>query len=194
MPLDNSDFSVQVVQSAHDLLAALNLRREVFSVEQGYSMDLEIDDTDFAAQTIHLIGKIKDEVVAVGRITPPELQIAADLIGLKLPVHVEEGKYLRPGSMLEVSQCVCSVHLGRLAVPKYLRGRGIGALLVRQSCQKLGQMLRLQSPVLVELSAQEYAIEFYERQGFSLVPGRSGYMDGHIRHWDMLRIMDFSRK
>ena len=77
------------------------------------------------------------------------------------------------------------VHLGRLAVRRTARGRGIGALLVSALCRlALEHAAGWPPSVVVALSAQESAIGFYERLGFAVVSDRR-YLDAGIWHRDM---------
>ncbi|MEE6287639.1 GNAT family N-acetyltransferase [Georgenia sp. MJ173] len=82
------------------------------------------------------------------------------------------------------------VHLGRLAVRRAARGRGIGAMLVTElSAIALAAHAAGQPPaVRVALSAQETAIGFYERLGFAVVDEQR-YLDAGIWHRAMARTL-----
>jgi predicted GNAT family N-acyltransferase len=69
--------------------------------------------------------------------------------------------------------------IGRMAVLKSYRGRGLGAALLREAvaiCKKQGSKS-------VHLSAQTHAIEFYRKAGFKQISDE--YCDVDIPHVDM---------
>lgn len=69
--------------------------------------------------------------------------------------------------------------IGRMAVLKSYRGRGLGAALLREAvaiCKKQGSKS-------VYLSAQTHAIEFYRKAGFKQISDE--YCDVDIPHVDM---------
>lgn len=70
--------------------------------------------------------------------------------------------------------------LGRIAVKKSQRGTGLGEKIVLE----LLRYAREQGFKTVLVSAQTYAVGFYEKCGFNSV-GTPEYMDGHISHIDM---------
>ena len=74
-------------------------------------------------------------------------------------------------------------HIGRMAVLKDWRGRGIGALML----QRLIERARERGDREVALSAQVHAVPFYRAQGF--VPEGGEYMEAGIRHQAMRRIL-----
>ncbi|MDX5317791.1 MAG: GNAT family N-acetyltransferase, partial [Actinomycetes bacterium] len=82
------------------------------------------------------------------------------------------------------------VHVGRVAVRATARGRGVGAALMSHlegvAIARHGVRRGDDLVVLVALSAQEHAIGFYTRLGYSLVPGER-YLDAGIWHRDMER-------
>ena len=72
-------------------------------------------------------------------------------------------------------------HIGRVAVLKSYRGRGIGLMLM----QVIIQQAQLENRSELELSAQSYASSFYEKLGFYVIG--SEYLDCGIAHVDMYR-------
>ena len=70
-------------------------------------------------------------------------------------------------------------HVGRMAVLKDWRGRGVGA----QMLAVLIRMARMLGHREVVLSAQTHAVPFYRKHGF--VEEGSEYMDAGIPHRDM---------
>lgn len=71
--------------------------------------------------------------------------------------------------------------IGRICVLSAHRGTGLGAALVREGIARLTADPRVRG---IALSAQEYAIPFYERLGF--VPRGHSYDDAGIPHRDMV--------
>jgi len=69
--------------------------------------------------------------------------------------------------------------IGRVAVLQQYRGEGIGKLLMQQ----IIQVAKQQNRAFLQLSAQVYAIRFYENLGFQ-VQGEE-YLDCEIPHIDM---------
>lgn len=67
-------------------------------------------------------------------------------------------------------------HIGRMAVLKTWRGRGVGSLILSE----LIAAARERNHPVVELSAQTHAIEFYRRHGFEVTSEE--YLDAGIPH------------
>ena len=74
-------------------------------------------------------------------------------------------------------------HIGRMAVLKEWRGRGVGGLML----QRLIARAKERGDREVALSAQVHAVPFYRRQGF--VPEGGEYMEAGIRHQAMKRAL-----
>jgi len=74
-------------------------------------------------------------------------------------------------------------HIGRMAVLKDWRGRGIGALML----EKLMERAKERGDREVALSAQVQAVAFYRAHGF--VPGGDEYLEAGIRHQAMRRTL-----
>ena len=72
-------------------------------------------------------------------------------------------------------------HIGRMAVLKDWRGRGIGALLLKS----LVERAKARGDAEVALSAQVHAVPFYRAHGF--VPQGDEYLEAGIRHQAMKR-------
>jgi predicted GNAT family N-acyltransferase len=72
-------------------------------------------------------------------------------------------------------------HIGRMAVLKEWRGRGIGALLLKSLMQRAKE----RGDREIALSAQMQAVPFYLNHGF--VPEGDEYMEAGIRHQAMRR-------
>ncbi len=67
-------------------------------------------------------------------------------------------------------------HIGRLAVKKAFRGRGIGAGI----CRRIMEDCCARGSRLIWLNAQLYAVGFYEKLGFRAVGGI--FLDAGIEH------------
>ena len=70
-------------------------------------------------------------------------------------------------------------HIGRMAVLKAYRNRNIGKNMLKY----LISLAQEKSITNIELSAQEHAVEFYKKYGFSIYG--DVYMDAGIPHFDM---------
>lgn len=70
-------------------------------------------------------------------------------------------------------------HIGRMAVLKHYRNRNIGQNMLKY----LLQIAQKSSINGVELSAQEHAVEFYKKYGFSVTS--KVYLEAGIPHYDM---------
>lgn len=70
-------------------------------------------------------------------------------------------------------------HIGRMAVLMNFRNRGIGKNMLNFMVDLAHKKLMTN----IQLSAQEHAIEFYEKNGFSI--SSDVYMDAGIPHYEM---------
>ena len=70
-------------------------------------------------------------------------------------------------------------HIGRMAVLKAYRNRNIGQNMLKY----ILDIAKKQSLKTIELSAQEHAVEFYQKYGFKVISGI--YLDAGIPHYDM---------
>ena len=87
----------------------------------------------------------------------------------------DEGKPVATGRLLPDG------HIGRMAVLKDWRNRGLGGLML----QRLIEKARQRGDKRIVLSAQVHAVPFYRAHGF--VPQGSEYMEAGIRHQQMVR-------
>ena len=69
--------------------------------------------------------------------------------------------------------------IGRMAVLKVCRGKGIGMELLKKSLE----IIKNKGAASAYLSAQTHAIGFYQQAGFTVISGE--YCDVHIPHVDM---------
>jgi predicted GNAT family N-acyltransferase len=117
---------------------ALQLRHEVFVLEQGVPAELEYDAAD--ATALHLVAVDDALVVGTGRMV------------------------VEPAGYSGIAPALGPVgHLGRLAVRASARGQGIGVLLVRA----LEATARAEGLAVVALGAQLQALGFYQRLGYA---------------------------
>jgi predicted GNAT family N-acyltransferase len=85
------------------------------------------------------------------------------------------------GCAIATARLLPDCHLGRMAVLKSCRGRGLGSALLREMLAIAGQ----RGCTCIVLNAQTYAIGFYERYGFQRVGDE--FMDAGIPHQCMER-------
>ena len=71
-------------------------------------------------------------------------------------------------------------HIGRMAVLKDYRNRNIGQNMLKY----ILKLAKNKSMQRVQLSAQEHAVEFYKKYGFSVTS--DVYLDAVIPHYDMV--------
>lgn len=88
-------------------------------------------------------------------------------------VAFEDGKAVATGRLLPDG------HIGRMAVLKEWRNRGIGGAILKELIDRA----RHSDHSFVELSAQVHAVSFYRAHGF--VPEGAEYMEAGIRHQAM---------
>ena len=102
---------------------------------------------------------LRIEVFVVEQGVPVELEWdEADEVSTHAVAYDEEGQPIATGRLLPDG------HIGRMAVRKSARGRGIGAQVLRAL---LDEAKRLGYRDLV-LHAQTHAVDFYARHGFAL--------------------------
>jgi len=130
---------------------ASQVRHEVFVDEQGVPRELELDARD--ALCVHALAfDGNGAVVGTGRLLPA----------------VEEAGRL-------------TGHIGRMAVRRSQRGRGIGGAIL----ERLINAARDRGDQRIVLSAQTHALEFYRAHGFT--PVGENYIEAGIEHRDMRR-------
>lgn len=89
--------------------------------------------------------------------------------------------YAADGSAVGTGRLLPDGHIGRMAVLKEWRGKGVGALLL----QALMEHARQRRHVRVRLNAQAYAAGFYRRYGFEV--SGAEFMEAGIPHVPMQR-------
>ena len=76
------------------------------------------------------------------------------------------------------------IHIGRVAIDREYRGRGIGHELII-GCENIAQQI-LKRKIIIELSAQIQAENFYKSLGYNRVNDIM-YLDAGIEHVDMMK-------
>jgi ElaA protein len=158
------DYKTKIVSTSEELQNILELRVEVFVLEQSVSAIEEIDALDTmkaikSGRVIHVVASKGQLAVGTARL-------------------VLEGS--QPGSE-KISELP---HIGRVAVKKTTRRKGIGEVLM----VRLHQLARTMGFRGVTLSAQMQAAPFYTQLGYSA--RGPVYDDVGIPHQDMDLIFD----
>lgn len=180
------------VTSPEELEWAWAVRYDVFVDEQGVDADAEVDALDTDPRTFHVVvlaeplevmessiapgvvpsvatGPLPGTVLGTGRLLAPHTDFA----------HGEGSPYgaMNPGNP----------HIGRVAVARSARGRGVGTVIMRELEAAALARHGAGGEVRVELSAQDHALGFYERLGYE--PWGEGYLDEGIWHHDAFKIV-----
>ena len=79
------------------------------------------------------------------------------------------------------------IHIGRVAIDKEYRGKGIGRKLI-VGCETTAKNI-LKREIIIELSAQIQAEKFYESLGYNRV-NDTIYLDAGIEHVDMRKVIN----
>mmetsp|Transcript_318 Transcript_318/g.335 ORF Transcript_318/g.335 Transcript_318/m.335 type:complete len:229 (+) Transcript_318:3-689(+) len=142
-------------------LHCVEIRRKVFIEEQQVPQDREVDGKDDEA--IHIIAYSEDED---GNSVP------CGTARLLVDIDAEGSKIAK---------------IGRVAVLKDYRSKGIGRQIMQYSIQHLKSVVKCQK---AKLGAQTYAIPFYESLGFTIIEDVQEYIDGGtIPHRDMEQVL-----
>lgn len=150
--------TIRIAEKQEDFFRLIRLREEVFVIEQGVPLEIELDDADDRA--IHFVAISGREVVGTARL-------------------VVKGKSGRGKSG----------KLGRMAVRKDWRGKGIGTALIG-FIRKVSEKRKL---IRLYLHAQESALSFYRHLGFN--PESDRFYEAGIPHRKMVLVLnDGTRK
>lgn len=98
-------------------------------------------------------------------------------------VHIgffDNNKLIGVARLIDLDKDV--IHIGRVAIDKDYRGRGIGRELII-GCENIAQQI-LKRKIIIELSAQIQAENFYKSLGYNRVNDKI-YLDAGIEHVDM---------
>ena len=157
------------VTTPEQLEVALAIRFEVFVDEQGVDPAAERDALDPDPRTFHSL-VVDDEGIplATGRMLAPHTDI----------FHGE-------GSFGAMDPAL--PHIGRVAVRKVARKTGAGTVLMLELEAEALARHGADGSVRVELSAQDHAMPFYEKLGYT--PYGAAYLDEGISHHDAFKVI-----
>lgn len=161
------------IDTLADLDRAFAVRFEVFVDEQGVAADAERDHLDTDPRTLHVL--VEDDAgvaLATGRLLAPH-------------TDVFHGSGSFHGQDAHGAMDPSNPHIGRVAVLARARGTGAGRVVMEFLEAAALERFGAGGTVRVELSAQDQAMPFYERLGYS-VHGE-GYLDEGIWHHDAYR-------
>lgn len=128
--------TIRIAEKQEDFFRLIRLREEVFVIEQGIPLEIELDDADDRA--IHFVAISGREVIGTARL------VVKGRSGQGKSGQRKSGK------------------IGRMAVRKDWRGKGVGTALI-DFIKKSSKRKRL---IALYLHAQESALSFYEALGF----------------------------
>ena len=100
-------------------------------------------------------------------------------------VHIgffDNNKLIGVARLIDLNKDV--IHIGRVAIDKEYRGRGIGRELII-GCENIAQQI-LKRKIIIDLSAQIQAENFYKSLGYNRVNDII-YLDAGIEHVDMMK-------
>ena len=103
-------------------------------------------------------------------------------------VHIgffDNNKLIGVARLIDLDKDV--IHIGRVVIDKEYRGQGIGRELII-GCENIAQQI-LKRKIIIELSAQIQAENFYKSLGYNRVNDRI-YLDARIEHVDMKKVID----
>lgn len=141
--------TIRIAEKQEDFFRLIRLREEVFVIEQGVPLEIELDDADNRA--IHFVAISGREVIGTARL-------------------VVKGKSGRGKSG----------KIGRMAVRKDWRGRGIGSALI----DFIKDVARRRGITPLYLHAQTPAVPFYTRMGFTTTG--APFVEAGIAHRKMV--------
>ena len=98
-------------------------------------------------------------------------------------VHIgyfDDDKLIGIARLIDLDKDV--IHIGRVVIDKEYRGQGIGRELII-GCENIAQQI-LKRKIIIELSAQIQAENFYKSLGYNRVNDKI-YLDAGIEHVDM---------
>ena len=103
-------------------------------------------------------------------------------------VHIgyfNDNKLIGVARLIDLDKDV--IHIGRVAIDKDYRGKGIGRKLI-VGCETTAKNI-LKREVIIELGAQIQAEKFYESLGYNRVNDKI-YLDAGIEHVDMRKVIN----
>ena len=106
----------------------------------------------------------------------------------KNTVHIgffDNNKLIGVARLIDLDKDV--IHIGRVVIDKEYRGQGIGRELII-GCENIAQQI-LKRKIIIELSAQIQAENFYKSLGYNRVNDII-YLDAGIEHVDMRKVIN----
>ena len=103
-------------------------------------------------------------------------------------VHIgyfDDDKLIGVARLIDMDKDV--IHIGRVVIDKEYRGQGIGRELII-GCENIAQQI-LKRKIIIELSAQIQAENFYKSLGYNRVNDKI-YLDAGIEHVDMRKVIN----
>ena len=126
--------------------------------------------------------KLRTEVFVNEQNVPIKLELD-EKDNSKNTVHIgyfNNNKLIGVARLIDLDKDV--IHIGRVAIDKEYRGRGVGRELII-GCENIAQQI-LKRKIIIELSAQIQAENFYKSLGYNRV-NNIIYLDAGIEHVDM---------
>lgn len=152
--------------NVHSLYAILQLRAEVFVVEQACVFQ-DMDGADAACY--HLLGT---DATALSGLTE----------GVESADPVPPRPLLAYARLVPAGLKYAEASIGRVVTSPAARGRALGHALMAQACR---QLVGLWGPQPIRIGAQAHLQAFYGQHGF--VTDSPPYMEDGIPHVEMLR-------
>lgn len=132
------------------------IRQEVFTKEQGFPEEVDLDEYDATAWHLALVDLSGDKI-DLGEAENPPYSPRGEAIGTLRIYALESGEY----------------QIGRVALLKPYRKQGLGQKMMRAALKKAEEILqkeqKAQSHLTLTLNAQVAAINFYQTLGFTPV-------------------------
>lgn len=103
-------------------------------------------------------------------------------------VHIgyfNDNKLIGVARLIDLDKDV--IHIGRVAIDKDYRGKGIGRELII-GCETAAKNI-LKREIIIELSAQIQAEKFYKSLGYNRINDKI-YLDAGIEHVDMRKVIN----
>ena len=103
-------------------------------------------------------------------------------------VHIgffDNNKLIGVARLIDLDKDV--IHIGRVVIDKEYRGQGIGRELII-GCENIAQQI-LKRKIIIELSAQIQAENFYKSLGYNRVNDKI-YLDAGIEHVNMRKVIN----
>ncbi len=99
--------------------------------------------------------------------------------------YFNDNKLIGVARLIDLDKDV--IHIGRVVIDKEYRGQGIGRELII-GCENIAQQI-LKRKIIIELSAQIQAENFYKSLGYNRVNDKI-YLDAGIEHVDMRKVIN----